>query len=66
MSVQNNNAFSSRQYPCENCPLRPLPVFRDFEKQELAFISKFKKGELAVDKGDTVLVEGSHSAHLYT
>ena len=66
MSGQNGRSFSSRQYPCENCPLRPLPVFREFEKQELVFISKFKKGELAVDKGATVLVEGSHSAHLYT
>lgn len=59
-------ATSSRQYPCEACPLRPLGVFRDFEKAELAFISKFKTGELTVDKGATVLVEGNHSAHLYT
>ena len=66
MSGQSGRSFSSRQYPCERCPLRPLPVFREFEKQELAFISTFKKGELAVDKGATVLVEGSHSAHLYT
>ncbi len=66
MSGQNGRAFSSRQYPCEKCPLRPLAVFREFEKQELVFVSKFKKGELAVDKGATVLVEGSHSAHLYT
>ena len=66
MSGQNGRSFSSRRYPCENCPLRPLPVFREFEKQELAYVSKFKKGELAVDKGATVLVEGSHSAHLYT
>ena len=66
MPSQNGRALSGRQYPCENCPLRPLPVFREFEKEELAFISKFKKGELAVDKGATVLVEGSHSAHLYT
>ena len=66
MPSQNGRALSSRQYPCENCPLRPLPVFREFEKQELAFIGSFKKGELAVDKGATVLVEGSHSAHLYT
>jgi len=66
MSGQSGRSFSSRQYPCEKCPLRPLPVFREFEKQELAFISTFKKGELAVDKGATVLVEGSHSAHLYT
>jgi CRP-like cAMP-binding protein len=43
-----------------------LPVFRPFTAQELAFVSRFKKGELAVDKGATVLVEGSHSAHLYT
>jgi CRP-like cAMP-binding protein len=43
-----------------------LPVFRAFEKQELAFVSAFKRGELAVDKGATILVEGSHSAHLYT
>ena len=35
-------------------------------KSELAFVSKFKKGELSVDKGATMLVEGSHSAHLYT
>ena len=66
MSVQNGRPSSSRQYPCERCPLRPLPAFREFEKQELVFVSSFKKGELAVDKGATVLVEGSHSAHLYT
>ena len=66
MPGQNGRSFSTRQYPCENCPLRPLPAFRAFEKQELAFVSTFKKGELAVDKGATVLVEGSHSAHLYT
>jgi len=29
-------------------------------------MSKFKKGELSIDKGATLLVEGSHSAHLYT
>lgn len=66
MSGAGNKTFSMRQYPCEECPLRPLHTFRAFEKQELVFVSKFKKGELAVDKGSTVLVEGSHSAHLYT
>ncbi|MFU0504945.1 Crp/Fnr family transcriptional regulator [Pseudaminobacter sp. NGMCC 1.201702] len=48
------------------CPLRPLKIFREFEPEELAFVSRFKKGELSVEKGATVLVEGSHSAHLYT
>lgn len=66
MSGQPGRNFSTRQYPCEKCPLRPLVVFREFEAQELLFVSKFKKGELAVDKGATVVVEGNHSAHLYT
>lgn len=66
MSSRSTRSFSSRQYPCEKCPLRPLAVFREFEPQELAFVSRFKKGELAVDRGATLLVEGNHSAHLYT
>lgn len=66
MAHETGKAVATRRYPCENCPLRPLPVFREFEKQELAFISKFKRGELAVERGATVLVEGAHSAHLYT
>lgn len=55
-----------KRFPCEQCPLRPLPVFRGLTEEELAFVSRFKTGELSVDRGATVLVEGSHSAHLYT
>lgn len=58
--------IAAKQYPCESCPLRPLPPFRAFETEEVEFISSFKKGELSVDKGATVIVEGSHSAHLFT
>ena len=66
MTGRSGQTFSTRRYPCEKCPLRPLDVFREFEEHELAFVSEFKKGELAVDKGATVLIEGSHSAYLYT
>lgn len=66
MPSQSSRAFVTRQYPCEECPLRPLSVFRAFEPEELAFVATLKKGELAVERGATVLVEGSHSAHLYT
>ena len=52
--------------PCEQCPLRGIPHFREFGRDELDFVSRFKKGELAVDAGATILVEGSHSAHLFT
>lgn len=61
-----SRAIPTLQYPCEQCPLRPLKVFRRFEEQELAFVATFKKGELAVERGVTVLLEGSPSAHLYT
>lgn len=52
--------------PCSQCPLRSLDHFRDFNEHELKFVSSFKTGELAVDSGATILVEGAHSAHLYT
>lgn len=43
-----------------------MPQFRDFEAQELKFVSSFKTGELVAEMGATLLSEGSHSAHLYT
>jgi len=52
--------------PCAQCPLRPLAHFREFSADELDFVSRFKKGELAADAGATVLVEGANSAHLFT
>lgn len=64
MSPQKPNGNSTT--PCENCPLRELPHFRDFTPTELNFVSRFKTGELTVDAGSLVLMEGSHSAHLYT
>lgn len=57
---------NSRKTPCELCPLRPLPHFREFTSEELDFVSDFKKGELTVDPGAIVLLEGARSAHLYT
>jgi CRP-like cAMP-binding protein len=66
LASQAIKSGSARQYPCSRCPLRPLEIFRKFEKSELEFISGFKRAELSVDKGATVLVEGNHSAHLFT
>ncbi len=63
---RSGKAEMAQFYPCEECPLRPLEVFRAFSKEELAFISKFKRSELIVERGGTVLAEGSHNAHLFT
>jgi CRP/FNR family transcriptional regulator, anaerobic regulatory protein len=57
---------SARKYPCDKCPLHARQIFRQFTKPELEFISRFKKGELTVDRGATVLSEGTRNPHLYT
>jgi CRP-like cAMP-binding protein len=40
--------------------------FRDFEPDELEFVSRFKTGELVAEAGTTLFVEGAHNSHLYT
>jgi CRP/FNR family transcriptional regulator len=52
--------------PCENCPLRVRPAFRALSRDEIAFMHKFKRGELVVDPGAAILLEESASPHLYT
>lgn len=60
------NHTSKWRTPCQQCPLRDLPSFRDFTPRELDFVSQFKSGELSSERGATILVEGMHSAHLFT
>jgi CRP/FNR family transcriptional regulator, anaerobic regulatory protein len=55
-----------RQVSCPHCPLRQLKIFRPFTPQELAFVSEFKTGELTVEAGSMLFLEGTSSAHLYT
>lgn len=52
--------------PCTNCPLRKLDYFIPMTEAELAFMVSFKAGELAVDAGTTILMEGSNSPQLFT
>lgn len=52
--------------PCEQCPLRKRDVFRDFSESQLAFVSRFKAGELTVAGGHDLLLAGNNSPHLYT
>lgn len=54
------------QVRCENCPLRDLPVFRDLSAEEIDFMHRFKRGELVVDAGTTILLEDTTSPHVYT
>lgn len=51
---------------CKNCPLRKRDLFSQFSADELSFMKKFKVGELKVEPGTTLLMEGSNSPQLYT
>lgn len=66
MATKSSKQTGAGQTACSACPLRPLPTFREFRPDELDFVSNFKRGELHVDKGSTIVQEGSHSAHLFT
>ncbi len=57
---------SERRFPCHLCPLLRQPNYRKLGQKELEFVSEFKRGELSVDRGATVLVEGTRNPHLYT
>ncbi|WP_323005315.1 Crp/Fnr family transcriptional regulator [Pseudorhodobacter sp.] len=51
---------------CENCPLRNCEAFVPMTDAEVAFMRQFKSGELRVDAGSTILMEGSNSPQLFT
>ncbi|MFD2856604.1 Crp/Fnr family transcriptional regulator [Seohaeicola zhoushanensis] len=51
---------------CKTCPLRKHNLFTPFSEDELAFMGTFKTGELRVDRGSTILLEGSSSPQLFT
>ncbi|KZY32178.1 Crp/Fnr family transcriptional regulator [Roseovarius sp. HI0049] len=51
---------------CRNCWLRKRPVFLPMSEAELDFMKDFKTGELKVDPGTTLMLEGSNSPQLYT
>lgn len=64
--MTGENRRNTARVSCPNCPLRDNELFRAFTSTELDFVSHFKNGELNADAGATILVEGTHAAHLYT
>lgn len=52
--------------PCTECPLHCRPLFQPQTAAETAFMQQFKRGELQVQAGTTLLLEGAASPQLYT
>ena len=51
---------------CQNCPLRNRPIFDPMSDEEVTFMQKFKTGEMKVEPGTTLMLEGSNSPQLFT
>ncbi|WP_290746213.1 Crp/Fnr family transcriptional regulator [Amaricoccus sp.] len=51
---------------CRDCPLRRRKAFQPFTDAELAFMRRFKAGELVVSPRTTILLEGAASPQLFT
>lgn len=51
---------------CRDCPLRELDHFEKFREDEIAFMERFKVGEMTVEPKAPLLMEGSNSPQLFT
>lgn len=51
---------------CENCPLRRQSQFKSLPDDQLAFLRRLKAGEIKVEPGTQLLLEGSNSPQLFT
>ncbi len=52
--------------PCQACPLNSNGHFRELTGKQIQFVSRFKVGELNLERGASILVEGDHSAYMFT
>lgn len=51
---------------CKACPLNSLDIFLDMSREEIDRTQRFKAGELTVDPGTPILLEGSNAPQIYT
>jgi CRP/FNR family transcriptional regulator, anaerobic regulatory protein len=59
-------ANGDTRVPCKRCPLSDCRGLRPLSVEQIDFMQQFKQGEMSVDRGTQVLVQGSISPHLYT
>ncbi|MEL7098524.1 MAG: Crp/Fnr family transcriptional regulator [Pseudomonadota bacterium] len=51
---------------CLNCPLKGKDIFAHKTEEDFRQTEQFKKGELTVEEGTTLLMEGTNAPQLYT
>jgi len=66
MSNDTARERSAVRVPCDQCPLRTLPLFVPASPEELTLIQSLKHRELRRASGESIIDEGSADAPLYT
>ena len=61
-----SNPGRENRVPCALCPLAACRGLRPLDSAQVAYMEQFKQGELSVDRGTQVLVQGQRSAHVFT
>ena len=51
---------------CAHCPLRRSNLFVPHSDDDTKFMQRFKVGELVIEPGTPMLIEGSNSPQLFT
>ncbi|MGB3406614.1 MAG: Crp/Fnr family transcriptional regulator [Jannaschia sp.] len=51
---------------CEHCPLRRSRLFLPHSGEDTRFMQRFKVGEMTIDPGTTLLMQGANAAQLFT
>lgn len=51
---------------CNDCPLRPMPLFLPQTTNETALVQSLKRCELVLQEGDTLIYEGQSNTRLFT
>jgi CRP/FNR family transcriptional regulator len=57
---------SENRVPCVLCPLAACKGLRSLDPAQVAYMERFKQGELSIDRSTQVLVQGQRSAHVFT
>lgn len=57
---------NENRIPCALCPLAACDGLRPLDPAQVAYMERFKQGELSIDRGTQVLVQGQRSAHVFT
>ncbi|WP_084355781.1 Crp/Fnr family transcriptional regulator [Novosphingobium lentum] len=52
--------------PCSQCPLLGCEGLRPLDPDQISFMEVFKQGEVQLERGGQLLVQGRRSDHLYT